>query len=236
MIANLDESAAHYLKVSEQRDGSSRSPHAGRSRPRATRRATSTAAPARSPISPPRGAGRTPQITVTDLPAPFASRAVRQSADARAGGPGGGCRRRCPATRSRSTAVGFDNPRLNPHRAQRRPVRRERAIPAASKVLRGRGARRPRANGVDLRHRFEPAVSASRFSPPGPNPDWVYVCNTDSIVRFPYKTGDLEARGAAETSSRACRPAASLAAAVTGAATSRYSPDGRKFLHRRRSR
>jgi glucose/arabinose dehydrogenase len=36
------------------------------------------------------------------------------------------------------------------------------------------------------------------FFPPGPNPKWMYVGNTDSVVRFPYQNGDLKARGAAE--------------------------------------
>jgi len=36
------------------------------------------------------------------------------------------------------------------------------------------------------------------FYPPGPNPQWVYVGNTDSVVRFPYQNGDLQARGPAE--------------------------------------
>lgn len=34
------------------------------------------------------------------------------------------------------------------------------------------------------------------FYPPGPNPEWVYVGNTDSVVRFPYHSGDLKATGA----------------------------------------
>ena len=34
------------------------------------------------------------------------------------------------------------------------------------------------------------------FYPPGPNPQWVYVGNTDAVVRFPYQNGDLKARGA----------------------------------------
>jgi glucose/arabinose dehydrogenase len=37
------------------------------------------------------------------------------------------------------------------------------------------------------------------FWPPGPNPQWVYVANTNSVVRFPYRNGDLTARGPAET-------------------------------------
>jgi glucose/arabinose dehydrogenase len=36
------------------------------------------------------------------------------------------------------------------------------------------------------------------FYPSGPNPKWVYFGNTDSVVRFPYKSGDLVATGAPE--------------------------------------
>jgi glucose/arabinose dehydrogenase len=36
------------------------------------------------------------------------------------------------------------------------------------------------------------------FYPAGPNPAWVYIGNTDGIVRFPYKNGDLAATGPAE--------------------------------------
>lgn len=34
--------------------------------------------------------------------------------------------------------------------------------------------------------------------PPGPSPQWLYVGNTNSIVRFPYKTGDLKASAEAQ--------------------------------------
>jgi glucose/arabinose dehydrogenase len=36
------------------------------------------------------------------------------------------------------------------------------------------------------------------FYPAGPNPQWVYVANTNSVIRYPYKNGDLKPRGAAE--------------------------------------
>src|SRR2546430_2273744 len=36
------------------------------------------------------------------------------------------------------------------------------------------------------------------FYPPAA-PRWVYVANTDSVVRFPYADGDLAARGRPET-------------------------------------
>jgi len=34
---------------------------------------------------------------------------------------------------------------------------------------------------------------------PADRPDWVYVANMDSVVRFPYRDGDMKARGAPET-------------------------------------
>jgi glucose/arabinose dehydrogenase len=37
------------------------------------------------------------------------------------------------------------------------------------------------------------------FYPPGPEPRFVYVGNVNSIVRIPYRNGDLTARGPAET-------------------------------------
>jgi glucose/arabinose dehydrogenase len=36
------------------------------------------------------------------------------------------------------------------------------------------------------------------FYPAGPNPQWVYVGNTDAVVRFPYQNGDMKARGQVE--------------------------------------
>jgi glucose/arabinose dehydrogenase len=37
------------------------------------------------------------------------------------------------------------------------------------------------------------------FYPPGPDPKYVYIGNTNSVVRFPYKNGDMKASGPAET-------------------------------------
>jgi len=37
------------------------------------------------------------------------------------------------------------------------------------------------------------------FYPPGANPQFVYVANTGSVVKFPYQNGDLKARGKAQT-------------------------------------
>ena len=37
------------------------------------------------------------------------------------------------------------------------------------------------------------------FYPPGANPQWVYVGNTNAVVRFPYRNGDLKATGGPQT-------------------------------------
>jgi glucose/arabinose dehydrogenase/cytochrome c2 len=37
------------------------------------------------------------------------------------------------------------------------------------------------------------------FYPPGPDPKWIYVAETNAVVRFPYARGDLTARGEAQT-------------------------------------
>ena len=68
------------------------------------------------------------------------------------------------------------------------------------------------------------------FYPPGDDPQFLYVANTDGVIRFPYRNGDLKARG----------PAAKLAAHLPGGAGSlrsgghwtrdiAFSPDGKKM-------
>ena len=37
------------------------------------------------------------------------------------------------------------------------------------------------------------------FYPLGPNPEWIYVANSNSVVRFPYKSGDVKAGGSPES-------------------------------------
>lgn len=59
------------------------------------------------------------------------------------------------------------------------------------------------ANGAKPEERSVFASGLNRpygiaFYPPGPDPAWVYVANADSIVRFPYRPGDLKASGAPE--------------------------------------
>jgi glucose/arabinose dehydrogenase/mono/diheme cytochrome c family protein len=47
------------------------------------------------------------------------------------------------------------------------------------------------ANGLDR-------PFGMNFYPPGPHPHWVYVGTTKAVVRFPYRNGDMRARGPSE--------------------------------------
>ena len=65
------------------------------------------------------------------------------------------------------------------------------------KILRAaRGAAHPETVSLYAEELSQPFGIA--FYPSGPNPKYVYIANTDSIVRFAYANGDLKARGAAE--------------------------------------
>ena len=60
------------------------------------------------------------------------------------------------------------------------------------------------------------------FYPPGGDPRWLYVANTDSVVRLPYRNGDVDgARPGGDGGRPSCRAAGGCAAAATGRATSR---------------
>ncbi len=43
-----------------------------------------------------------------------------------------------------------------------------------------------------------PGVFGINFYPPGPNPQWVYLTNTSTLLRYAYRNGDLKATGAPE--------------------------------------
>lgn len=59
------------------------------------------------------------------------------------------------------------------------------------------GATRPATNEVYATGLNRPFGIA--FFPSGENPQWLYVANTDSVVRFSYRNGDLKASGKPET-------------------------------------
>ncbi len=69
--------------------------------------------------------------------------------------------------------------------------------PGRIRVLRAAdGAAKPSSNDVFASGLDQPFGIA--FYPSGSDPQWIYVANTGSVVRYPYRNGDLKARGKAE--------------------------------------
>jgi len=90
-------------------------------------------------------------------------------------------------------ASGLDNPRLL-RVAPNGDLFLAESATGTIKVFRGIGADgKPQQTSVFATGLQQPFGIA--FYPSGADPKWVYVGNTDGIVRFPYKSGDLKARG-----------------------------------------
>jgi glucose/arabinose dehydrogenase len=68
------------------------------------------------------------------------------------------------------------------------------------------------------------------FYPPGNDPQFLYVANTDSVIRFPYRNGDLKARGPGEQlTARLSGGAAHLRSGGHWTRDIVFSPDGKKM-------
>lgn len=137
--------------------------------------------------------GKIRKITVKDLPAPYATKSaanppqvVPRPADAWPQAPSG--------FKVDLHASGFENPRLL-RTAPNGDVFVAEMDPGNIKVMRGMTAD-GKAERIETFATGLDEPFGIQFYPPGPNPEWVYVANTDSIVRFHYQNGDLKARSA----------------------------------------
>jgi glucose/arabinose dehydrogenase len=139
--------------------------------------------------------GKLRHITADALPAPYASpsvgntvRLVRRPAGAELKAP--------PGFEVKEFANGLSQPRLM-RAAPNGDIFIAETAAGRIRVL------RPAENGADASSN-EIFASGLR-SPfgiafyPAANPEWVYVANTDSVVRFAYHSGDLKAQAAPET-------------------------------------
>ena len=60
-----------------------------------------------------------------------------------------------------------------------------------------KGIGKPDVNEIFAEHGLNKPFGIA-FYPPGDDPEFLYVANTDGVIRFPYRKGDLKARGPAE--------------------------------------
>jgi glucose/arabinose dehydrogenase len=93
-------------------------------------------------------------------------------------------------------AANLDNPRLI-RTAPNGDVFLAESQPGRVKVLRGID-KDGKAEKVEVYATGFNLPFGIAFYPPGPTPKYLYVANTDSVVRFPYENGDLKAKGPKE--------------------------------------
>src|SRR6266480_5430052 len=67
------------------------------------------------------------------------------------------------------------------------------------------------------------------FYPPGNDPQFLYVANTDGVIRFPYRNGDLKARGPAQKLGAHLSPGGLLPGGGHWTRDIVFSPDGKKM-------
>ncbi|HEV2841187.1 MAG TPA: sorbosone dehydrogenase family protein [Chthoniobacterales bacterium] len=68
------------------------------------------------------------------------------------------------------------------------------------------------------------------FYPPGPEPKYLYVANTNGVVRFPYRNGDIKARGPVEKLGAELSPGGLLTGGGHWTRDIAFSPDGKRML------
>ena len=136
------------------------------------------------------------KIALADLPEPYRT----QSADNRphiVARPPNAWPKALPGFTVTQYATGLQNPRLI-RRAPNGDLFVAESEPGQIRVLRGVAAD-GKAQTVEVFATGLTQPFGIAFYPPGDNPQYVYVANTGSVVRFPYRNGDLKARGAPQT-------------------------------------
>jgi len=136
------------------------------------------------------------KITAADLPAPFETKSVANGPKL-VPRPENAWPQAPPGFKVDQYATGLQNPRLI-RTAPNGDIFLAESRPGRIKVLRGLGG----SGKAETVEEFATGLNLPfgiAFYPLGPNPKYVYVANTDSVVRFAYTNGALKAGAPAET-------------------------------------
>jgi glucose/arabinose dehydrogenase len=134
-------------------------------------------------------------ITTGDLPKPYATTSV-DNGPRLVSRPAEAWPRVSAGFKVDQFLTGLDNPRLI-RTAPNGDIFVAESGPGRIRVLRAvDGADHPDINEVFVSDLDRPFGIG--FYPPGPNPKYIYICNTGAVLRFPYQSGDIKARGARE--------------------------------------
>ena len=139
--------------------------------------------------------GKVHKITVQDLPAPYATESAGNGPKV-VPRPDGTWPKAPAGFTVQQYATGLDNPR-----AIRTAPNGDFFVADSSsgkiRIFRGiTGDGKPQQTSVFAVGLNQPYGIA--FYPPGPDPQWLYIGNTDAVVRFAYRNGDLKASGLAQ--------------------------------------
>jgi glucose/arabinose dehydrogenase len=132
------------------------------------------------------------EIRLADLPEPYATRSVDNGPEL-VPIPAKAWPQAPEGFKLDAYAAGLENPR-EIRTAPNGDLFLAESAPGRIKVFRGVG-KAGQAQQVSIFAAGLQQPFGIAFYPPGPNPEFVYVANTDSVVRFPYVSGDLRARG-----------------------------------------
>ncbi len=139
--------------------------------------------------------GKIRKITLKDLPEPFATSSAGNGPRVVAR-PEGAWPQVLPGFKVELYAAGLDEPRLI-RTAPNGDFFVAESHDGKIRVFRGIDTEgKPELTSVYATGLNRPF--GINFYPPGPDPKWVYVGDTDAVVGFPYQNGDTKARGPAE--------------------------------------
>jgi glucose/arabinose dehydrogenase len=139
--------------------------------------------------------GTVRKITVSDLPQPYATQSA-ENAPKLVARPENAWPVALPGFKVELYASGLDNPRTL-RTAPNGDIFLTESDPGRIRVYRGLTSDgKPEQSAVFASGLKEPYGLA--FYPPGPDPQWLYVGNTNEVVRFAYHNGDLKTSGSPE--------------------------------------
>jgi len=164
--------------------------------------------------------GTTRKITAADLPAPYSTKSADNGPDI-VGRPANAWPQAPAGFKVELYAAGLDEPRWM-CTAPNGDIFLAETSAGRIRVFRGMTSDgKPEEIQIFTSGLKQPYGIA--FYPPGPNPEWVYIGNTNELIRFPYRNGDLKASG----------PAQHIADFPTGGHETRaveFSNDGKKMF------
>ncbi len=139
--------------------------------------------------------GTSRKITANDLPQPYATRSSDNGADVVAR-PENAWPVAPAGFKVELYGAGFDGPRLL-RTAPNGDIFLAESDAGRIRVFRGMTSDgKPEQSAIFASRLKQPYGLA--FYPPGPDPQWLYVGNTNEVVRFAYHKGDLKASGSPE--------------------------------------